>query len=481
MYLFKKLACIVLFVSMFLTAFSQRKRTKNQLGKSVLKGTSEVSFSKNQQGILLSNTSKKFQSSFYEALSLRLIKKHKKALEYLSKCENIYPNHIPEFLSLEISKNYKAQENYSKAQEYLQKALQTTPEQTTLLLELQEVLNLQKKYVQSIEILKQLVSKNSFYNYTLAKTYLDNKAFTKALQSLNTYQEIHPYDTERIEKLRVGIYQKMPNKELIYKDLDLKIAQNPNDPKYYLKAIEVCENIPDTQKTNTYSQLFKNRFPNSEYLKVLAFNDAVASKDVLKAETLLKTLQNSYSITEKELQKATANFYRLSQKTTKEKYVSTTTHIEDHWQRVKEIDLDAKDWLLKLDNDTENTGNLSQKSSQLKQLTATLEVEPYNFKVLKKVLLLEMALKKYTLTKDKIIDALEAFPTQPLFYLIATELNLLDNTPEKAVTHLINGIQYLIDAPKLEYVFYQKLANTYTDLKQPKKAKHFKTKAENLK
>ena len=109
-----------------------------------------------------------------------------------------------------------------------------------------------------------------------------------------------------------------------------------------------------------------------------------------------------------------------------------------------------------------------------------LAKEVDNFQILRNVLLLYIDLKQFDIALEKSDDALEKYPSQPIFYLInGVALNGL-NQPKKAAEILESGLDYIIENPKMEADFYNQLSKAYTLLNNTAKAKTFSDKAKQL-
>ena len=107
-------------------------------------------------------------------------------------------------------------------------------------------------------------------------------------------------------------------------------------------------------------------------------------------------------------------------------------------------------------------------------------MEPYNYGVLKNILLLYLDLEHFNVANEKSTKALENYPSQPLLYLInGVSFNNL-NKPQKAIDTLEIGLDYIIDDVKMESDFYNQLSEAYTLLNNTVKAKTFSDKAKQL-
>ncbi len=102
-----------------------------------------------------------------------------------------------------------------------------------------------------------------------------------------------------------------------------------------------------------------------------------------------------------------------------------------------------------------------------------------DFKILKQILLLEAAQKKFTLLNNDATKALEIFPSQAILYLYAAKANNGLKKYKIALNHLNNGIDFVIDN-RTKKNYYLAFANSYFGLKNIQNANAYKKRASQL-
>jgi len=100
--------------------------------------------------------------------------------------------------------------------------------------------------------------------------------------------------------------------------------------------------------------------------------------------------------------------------------------------------------------------------------------------VLRNIMLIHLDLKQFDLAEEKSNEALEKFPSQPLFYLVNGVAQNELNQPEQAIEALEMGLDYIIDDAKMEADFYLQLSKAYTLLNNTTKAKAFSERAKQI-
>jgi len=102
-----------------------------------------------------------------------------------------------------------------------------------------------------------------------------------------------------------------------------------------------------------------------------------------------------------------------------------------------------------------------------------------NFKLLKQILVKEKQQKDY---KNLLADAtagLDLFPSQALLYLYAAEANNALKNYKAALTHLDNGLDFVIDTT-MRKKYYLAYSNSYKGLNNTQKATYYNKMAKQL-
>jgi len=102
-----------------------------------------------------------------------------------------------------------------------------------------------------------------------------------------------------------------------------------------------------------------------------------------------------------------------------------------------------------------------------------------DFKILKRILKIESQQKDYNRLLNDATEALDLFPSQTILYLYAAQANNALKTYKAALSHLDNGIDFVIDKPTRKK-YYLAYAKSYTGLNNTQKATYYKKMAEQL-
>ena len=397
----------------------------------------------------ITNVSEDFEHSFYEALSHRLIANHDKAIFYLKQC--LDENSEKPVIFFELGKNYFELKEYEKAQENFEKALSLMPSEEIVLQELQKSYFSQQKYDQTIATLKTLVDIDPKYKLDLAKAFLYTQQYGKSLSMLNSYQSLHGYDTS-VDNLRNRIYRISKDKSPVIIDLEKNLDRNPKNEDAYLKLIEIYKETDRHKEAQKVLDRFKENVPESSLLDFIIFQEHLDNGDTEKATALMKELTSSNAI-EDSLKQRVLNDYRT--------YGRQNPNYQTELQSIDSTKLNIGDnskFFMELSSFQLNEGSTE---SLLNIYEKNLDVDPNNYDLIKDTLLLQLYYGKNEKAITLAQTAINKYPSQPLLYLINGVLMSKNNDHEKAITSYTDGLDYIVDDPKLERAFYLKLAESY--------------------
>lgn len=415
----------------------------------------------------LGNVDDEFQELFYEALKQKGVENYDRSVEALLKCIEI-DNTLP-VLYFELGKNYNQLKNFGAAEDALKKAIKIEPDNEWFLDELYGFYASQNDYDKAIKTVKQLVKYHPDYKEDLASLYLRTKNYNDALKILDELDLEFGISVSR-DILRNQIYEATGRKKDQIKNLESRVENNPDKESNYLALIfRYSENNEKEKAFETAKELLKIN-PNSQIVHLALYKFYLDDNNTEKAIESMKIVLKSSQI------KPDAKFKVLSD------FVSFVRKNPEYESDLVEITA-----LVGNSNNGKTLVELAQyylkqgdKASALKYYQEALALESDNFQILRNVLLLYIDLKQFDVASQKSNDALEKYPSQPIFYLInGVALNGL-NQAEKAAEVLESGLDYIIDDTKMEADFYNQLSKAYSLLNNTTKAKTFSDKAKQL-
>lgn len=415
----------------------------------------------------LGDVEDRFQELFYEALKQRAIENYDRSIESLFECIKL-DSSVP-VLYFELGKNYKKLKNFGAAEEALKKAVNKAPDNEWFLDELYGFYASQNDYDKAIKTVKQLVKYHPDYKEDLASLYLRSKKYDDALELLDELDSKFGVSVSR-DRMRNQIYEETGRKKDQIKNLEERVESHPDKESNYLALIfRYSENNEKAKAFETAKELLKMN-PNSQLVHLALYKFYLDNNDAKKAIESMKIVIKSHEIKPESKLKVLTDF---------------VSFVGDNPQY--EADLVEATAIVGNNNNSKTLIELGQyyltrknNEKALIYFEAALKLEANNFGVLRHVLLLYIDLQKYHLAEEKSNEALQKYPSQPLFYLInGVALNKL-NQPKKAIEALESGLDYIIDDTKMEIDFYNQLSKAYTLLNNTIKAKTFSDKAKQL-
>ena len=427
----------------------------------------QVDFNKIPNDDDLGNVEDKLQEHFFEALKQKGIENYDRSVESLLKCIEL--DNTISVLYFELGKNYNKLKNFGAAEDALKKAVNKEPDNEWFLDELYGFYAAQNDYDKAIKTVKQLVRYHPDYKEDLASLYVRTKKYNEALEILDELDAEHGISISR-DLMRNRIYDATGRKKDQIKNLEKRLDSNPDKESNYLTLIfRYSENNEKEKAFDTAKELLKIS-PNSQLVHLALYKFYLDDNNAEKAIESMKIVVKSNQIKPEAKLKVLSDFVAFVGKNPQyEPELVEATSLVGNNNNKKTLAELGQYYLAKGD-----------KPKALEYYEEALKLDSNNFMLLKNILLLYIDLEKYTLAEQKSNQALQVYPSQPLFYLVnGVALNQL-NEGKKALETLELGLDYIVDDTKMEIDFYKQLSKAYNLLNNTVKAKTFSDKAKQL-
>lgn len=412
----------------------------------------------------------KFQELFYESLKQKGIENYDRAINSLQQALQLKPDEA--MLYHEIGKNYFFQKKYSEAENYLKQAIAKDNKNKYYYLSLYDVYYQTKDYLNSIEVVKKLIDfddkRKTEFQDDLVSLYMYTNQPDKALAIIEELDKVLPPDSTR-EMYKHQIRKDKVNSSAT-EELEAEIKKNPTNEQAYIALIyQYSENNQEEKAFETAKLLAKN-IPNSDWAHVSLFKFYLEENNLEKAISSMKTVFESNEVDnkikhrvlneflifvsnnpqyDKELEKA-IRYFKNDPNVSVAKEVGKFYFTKQNWKEASDyFEISLKENL----NDWEAMLLLLQSYTEMGSFDRVLQKSD-NFKGL--------------------------FPLQPeLYYYNGLALNQMKNF-KKAKDVLEEGLDYLIDNEVLELNFYIQLTETSAGLSNEKDKTKYSQKAEKL-
>ncbi|WP_274474802.1 tetratricopeptide repeat protein [Mangrovimonas aestuarii] len=415
----------------------------------------------------LGNVSDAFQEHFFEALKQKGIENYDRAVSELLKCLEI--DDSESVVYYELGKNYNQLKNFGAAEDALKKAVRKEPDNEWYLDELYDVYAQQDDYDKAIKTVKQLVKYHPDYKEDLAALYVKTERYNDALEILDELDEDLGISFRR-DQLRNQIYDITGRKKDQIENLEERVEDHPDQESNYLALIyRYSENNEKEKAYETAKKLLEIK-PNSQMVHLALYKFYLDDNKPDQAVESMKIVMKSPQIKPEAKMLVLSDFVKFvgDNPQYEPNLVEATTISGDVNSATSYVEV-AQYFLSKGD-----------KNKALKYYQEALNLESDNFGVIRNILLLQIDLKQFEEAHKGSGRAIIKYPSQPVLYLInGVALNNL-NEPQKAITTLEMGLDYIIDDAAMEADFYQQLSEAHTLLNNIDKAKQFNDKAKQL-
>ena len=308
---------------------------------------------------------------------------------------------------------------------------------------------LTKKYPEDIDMLSELID-----------VYLITENYNKALEKLDLLEKqigTNPIISEQ----RVEIYKRQGKTKNVIAELQSLIDNNPDDTRYYnMLAKFYMDNGKDAEAIKLYEKI-KTIDPNDPYINIALLEYYEKNGELNKAfEELIAAINN------------------------KQLDFNTKANIYEYWfnkfQTGKDIDQQAfRAGEAFVANYPENKlGYLVLASYYMNKeeyffcrnmALQALQYDPTNFAALQYLVLSEGPLLENDSLMKHSLQALQYYPTQPVFYWFAGVSHALDKQDEKAISYFEKGRKFVTDK-KLLADFDSYLGDLYHSVGEVEKA-----------
>lgn len=308
---------------------------------------------------------------------------------------------------------------------------------------------LTEKYPEDIDMLSELID-----------VYLITENYNKALEKLDLLEKqigTNPIISEQ----RVEIYKRQGKTKNVIAELQSLIDHNPDDTRYYnMLAKYYMDNGKDAEAVKLYEKI-KAIDPNDPYINIALLEYYEKKGDLSKAfEELIAAINN------------------------KQLDFNTKANIYEYWfnkfQTGKDIDQQAfRAGEAFIENYPENKlGYLVLASYYMNKeeyrfcrdmALKAVQYDPTNYAALQYLVLCEAPLLENDSLMKHSLQALQYYPTQPVFYWFAGVSHALDKQDEKAISYFEKGRKFVTDK-KLLADFDSYLGDLYHSVGEVEKA-----------
>lgn len=419
----------------------------------------------------LGNVSDNFQVHFFEALKQKGIENYELALNALDKAE-VAANDNQEnkaVVYFEKGKNLTALKRFEEAEKNYNLVLEWSPNKLDVLEALFDMYYVAKNYTAAIPLVKKLILQDTDYREDLANLYHRTHQYDKALQLLDELDKEWGESTYR-NTLRTQIHRVTGNTEKAINNLEEKITKNPKNEKEYLNLIYLHSDQGNTKKAFDTAKKLIIQQPKSQLVHLALYKFYLEDSNLQEAIKSMQVIFSSNLIEQKSKNSVLEDFLLFTKNNSSVSIEIDGLITDKLTQDNSQIFLLLGDYYL----------SESNKEKALYYYKNGIDLDPYNYELLKNTLLLQIEVEEY---QDAIVlsnNGLEIYPAQPLLYLVNGVANNELKKTDQAIEILEMGLDYLFDDPKMECNFYQQLTIAHNLKGNLKKVKMYQKKVNEL-
>lgn len=416
----------------------------------------------------LGNVTDEFQEHFFEALKQKGIENYDRAIISLEKAAKVAPDAA--VIYFEMAKNQVHLKKYEAAEMNYKKVLQMRESRPEIYEGLYDVYYNTQDYEQAIETVKKLIPYDTDYKEDLANLYVRTERYKEALAVLDELDRDLGNSDYR-NQLRQQIYSASSDSGNEIADLERRIERNPENEQDFLNLIFLYSEEGNAEAAfKTAEKLLKAK-PDSELVHLALYKFYLGDNQIEKA---MKSMKVTFSSPEVDME----NKYRVLNDFLI--FVNENPVYEEQLQQMVVLFSENEETSKVYQLIGEYYLNKKMPSEALKYFQLGLSKKSTDFDFLKNTILMQLETGAYAESARLSAEALDIFPSQPVFYLMngVAHNNLGDYI--KAINSLEAGLDYLIDDPVMESDFYKQLSAAHRGNGNISKAEEFNRKAQKL-
>ncbi len=411
-----------------------------------------------------------FQENFFEALKQKAIENYELALAALNKAEKAAKSDENKaVVYFEMGKNNAFLKQYTLAEENFNKVLNSQGNRLDVLEQLYELYYQQKEYEKSIPLVQKLIPFDEDYREDLANLYTLTQQYDKALEQLDQLDNVWGESDIR-NALRLQIYRTTGNTDGAIENLEQKIDNNPKNEKEYLNLIFLYSEQGNKEKAFDAAKNLLKSNPKSQLVHLALYKFYLDEGNASEAIKSMKIVFASEEVDKETKYKVLGDFIQ---------FVNENPQFETELAEI------VNEFSIENGRVYEKLGDYyaakNRKEDALNAYEKGIVQDSDNYNLLKNTLLFQIDLKKYEAAAKLSSEGLEIFPAQALLYLLNGVANNRLQKSDLSIESLENGLDFILEDPKMEYDFYEQLSLAYTTKGDSKKAKMYIDKASALK
>lgn len=399
-----------------------------------------------------------FSYLFFEANKEKILGNVGPAIQKFNQAMRINPRSAA--VHYELSQLYLRSGMGDQAEISGQQAVRFDPKNKWYILSLAEVYEARGKNDKLLPLLKSLAESepnNAEYQYNMAAAYELNRKFAEAIAVYDKIEKVSGV-SEELSVQKKTLYLQINKPEKAIEEIERLIKAFPEELSYRGFLAEIYQAQGEKAKALAELETIVRLDPNNPnvYFSLAEFYRQEGEKEK-SFEALKKAVANPEAELDLKFQ-LLSSYFDLSQQ-----YPELVPQAMELCSLVVESHPESARARAAYGDFLYRENKLAEAAAQYERV---LELDPSVFGVWNQLLMIASEQQQFEKMRDKSRQAIELFPTSPVFFLYSGVAQIQLKQYEKAIEDLRSGAEMTVDNPALSAQFYSSLGDSYNAIKK---------------
>lgn len=409
-----------------------------------------------------------FQEAFFESVKQKGIENYDKAITQLYVCLSL--NASKAVVHQELGRNYLKLKKYAEAETAFLEAIRLEPGNKWHHIGLYDVFFQSRQYKKAIDALQTVIPLDAKYKDELVSMYMYTQQYDLALSLIEELREkgersekhaqykaqilsTSRFQTQETDRLLEQI-KKHPKEEVHYISLIYLYSQKNEDDKAFEVAKQLAEQVPSSDWAHI--SLFKFHLDKNDVTSALqSFQRVMLANGV--DERIRQRMFNEWLVYAVQHQVALDKVDQTIRWMGTQNTISVVKEVGKFFHQKKQWEAAAKyyDWAF------------AEQNTDVESLLLWFEVMSYQ--------------NQWSDIAKRGETSVDWFPAQPEVYLWTGKAYVVLKNSKKAAQFLQDGLDFVVEQPKLERQFLELLIPVMEEVKKSKEAAAYRKQLEGIK
>lgn len=406
--------------------------------------------------ILTEQQRTEFEYLYIEGLKQKTVGNVNVAQQHFIACLEVDPNSAA--ARYELANIYASKGDLNGAISLANQAIEINPNNKWYKLFAAQIYQKSKDYQQASKLYKSLIEQhpeNLDYYFMDALMLSSAKDYEGALKAYDQLEKKTEYN-EQIALARQQLYLEAGDQKSAYKEIEQLIKANPDTPEYYGVLADMYKDNGDMESALKYYNIVLEKDPNNGFVHFSLANYYAQNNQ----------LDKTFIHAKKGFENPDINMDNKIQM-----YLMHAAAIDSSHLNIDQLETLIKLLIKTHPNDARSYGIAADfmiKNKRIKEareyIYESLKNDPNNYGTWEQLLFINNELQDWESMEVDSKNAINLFPNQPIVYVLNAVAGIQLEKYQQTLDQLNNGLQYVIDNPKMESQFYLYIAEANYNL-----------------